>query len=84
MTARLRNPKQIAIRRLSNRFDWHQAKERQYVEQGDQKNAERHHDACRVIAIAVKDEIDDRWPMPVGAWCDCARCQQVLARSRWP
>lgn len=56
--------KDAAIQQYSEDFERHAEAEQLQVHVGNVTEAQKHHDACRVLALAVKDEIDDRWPMP--------------------
>lgn len=56
--------KDAAIQRYSEAFEAHAEAEQLQVHIGNVTEAQRHHEACKRLALAVKDEIDDRWPMP--------------------
>jgi hypothetical protein len=56
------DPKDAAIHMMSEAFERHAELEQVFVHEGNVTEATRHHDACRALALAVKDEIDDFKP----------------------
>lgn len=56
--------KDAAIHVYSEAFERHAEAEQLQIYIGNVTEAQKHHDACKRLALAVKDEIDDRWPMP--------------------
>ena len=58
--------KDAAIQAYSLAFDYHAEQEQLQVHIGNVSEATKHHAACTALALAVKDEIDDRIPEGLG------------------
>jgi hypothetical protein len=62
----LYDPKDAAIQTYSELFEYHAEQEQLQVHIGNVTEASKHHEACRALALAVKDEIDDFKPEGLG------------------